>query len=194
MTIKDKLAPSTISLARASMTVNEGSGLPRSPGAQRRSEQAGPGRVALTESRRAGAGFPALVQPDRELGCGRGGSKSVKVLIIDDWFVEPTEQFRVSLDRVEGASPAPCSRPGSTSRTTTSPGGPSVATEDDVQYKRGPAGPFLVGKTFVGKTCCRQVGLQKMKKAHRHGGPSSWQGAPNGVSTPARCSVPACHP
>ncbi|MNC64417.1 hypothetical protein D3C75_1146170 [compost metagenome] len=36
---------------------------------------------------------------------GEGGSKSVKVLIIDDWFVEPTEQFSVSLEKLKGAQP-----------------------------------------------------------------------------------------
>ncbi|MNY37593.1 hypothetical protein D3C86_1721670 [compost metagenome] len=34
---------------------------------------------------------------------GEGGVKSIKVLVIDDWFVEPTEQFRVSLQRLQGA-------------------------------------------------------------------------------------------
>ena len=34
---------------------------------------------------------------------GEGGSKSVKVLILDDWFVEPTEQFKVGLVKVQGA-------------------------------------------------------------------------------------------
>ncbi len=59
----------------------------------------------MTGSRRAGAGFPALVRSIGELGRRRGGSKSVKVLIIDDWFVELTEQFKVSLAALQGGQP-----------------------------------------------------------------------------------------
>ena len=36
---------------------------------------------------------------------GEGGSKSIKVLILDDWFVESTEQFKVSLRQVQGGKP-----------------------------------------------------------------------------------------
>ena len=36
---------------------------------------------------------------------GEGGSKSIKVLILDDWFVESTEQFKISLVKVQGAQP-----------------------------------------------------------------------------------------
>ena len=36
---------------------------------------------------------------------GEGGSKSIKVLILDDWFVESTEQFSVNLEKLKGAQP-----------------------------------------------------------------------------------------
>lgn len=36
---------------------------------------------------------------------GEGGNKSIKVLILDDWFVEPTEQFKVSLRQLQGGKP-----------------------------------------------------------------------------------------
>ena len=55
MTIKDKLAPSTISLARASLTVNEGQWFAEIP-LVRSGDLSKPARARwpLTESRRAG--------------------------------------------------------------------------------------------------------------------------------------------
>ncbi|GKR05701.1 hypothetical protein KAM463_12660 [Aeromonas caviae] len=107
VTIKDKLAPSTISLARASMTVNEGQWFAEIP-LVRSGDLSKPARarVALDGvTARWGLDFLPWFSQTVSWAAGEGGSKSVKVLIIDDWFVEPTEQFRVSLDRVEGGQP-----------------------------------------------------------------------------------------
>ncbi len=107
VTIKDKLAPSTISLARASLTVNEGQWFAEIP-LVRSGDLSKPARarVALDGvTARWGLDFLPWFGQSVSWAAGEGGSKSVKVLIIDDWFVEPTEQFRVSLDRVEGGQP-----------------------------------------------------------------------------------------
>ncbi|MFM5090361.1 ExeM/NucH family extracellular endonuclease [Aeromonas caviae] len=107
VTIKDKLAPSTISLAQASITVNEGQWLAEIP-LVRSGDLSKPARarVALDGvTARWGLDFLPWFGQTVSWAAGEGGSKSVKVLIIDDWFVEPTEQFRVSLDRVEGGQP-----------------------------------------------------------------------------------------
>ncbi|WP_257978373.1 ExeM/NucH family extracellular endonuclease [Aeromonas caviae] len=107
VTIKDKLAPSTISLARASLTVNEGQWFAEIP-LVRSGDLSKPARarVALDGvTARWGLDFLPWFSQTVSWAAGEGGSKSVKVLIIDDWFVEPTEQFRVGLDRVEGGQP-----------------------------------------------------------------------------------------
>ncbi|MFQ2479103.1 ExeM/NucH family extracellular endonuclease [Aeromonas caviae] len=107
VTIKDKLAPSTISLAQASITVNEGQWFAEIP-LVRSGDLSKPARarVALDGvTARWGLDFLPWFGQSVSWAAGEGGSKSVKVLIIDDWFVEPTEQFRVSLDRVEGGQP-----------------------------------------------------------------------------------------
>ncbi|MFM5865864.1 ExeM/NucH family extracellular endonuclease [Aeromonas caviae] len=107
VTIKDKLAPSTISLAQASITVNEGQWFAEIP-LVRSGDLSKPARaqVALDGvTARWGLDFLPWLGQSVSWAAGEGGSKSVKVLIIDDWFVEPTEQFRVSLDRVEGGQP-----------------------------------------------------------------------------------------
>lgn len=107
VTIKDKLAPSTISLAQASITVNEGQWFAEIP-LMRSGDLSKPARarVALDGvTARWGLDFLPWFGQTVSWAAGEGGSKSVKVLIIDDWFVEPTEQFRVSLDRVEGGQP-----------------------------------------------------------------------------------------
>ncbi len=107
VTIKDKLAPSTISLAQASITVNEGQWFAEIP-LVRSGDLSKPARarVALDGvTARWGLDFLPWFSQTVSWAAGEGGSKSVKMLIIDDWFVEPTEQFRVSLDRVEGGQP-----------------------------------------------------------------------------------------
>ncbi len=107
VTIKDKLAPSTISLAQASITVNEGQWFAEIP-LVRSGDLSKPARarVALDGvTARWGLDFLPWFGQSVSWAAGEGGSKSVKVLIIDDWFVEPTEQFRVSLERVEGGQP-----------------------------------------------------------------------------------------
>ncbi|MEV3825608.1 ExeM/NucH family extracellular endonuclease [Aeromonas caviae] len=107
VTIKDKLAPSTISLAHPTLTVNEGQWFAEIP-LVRSGDLSKPARarVALDGvTARWGLDFLPWFSQTVSWAAGEGGSKSVKVLIIDDWFVEPTEQFRVSLDRVEGGQP-----------------------------------------------------------------------------------------
>ncbi|WP_323975970.1 ExeM/NucH family extracellular endonuclease [Aeromonas hydrophila] len=107
VTIKDKLAPSTISLARASMTVNEGQWFVEIP-LVRSGDLSKPARarVALDGvTARWGLDFLPWFGQSVSWAAGEGGSKSVKVLIIDDWFVEPTEQFKVSLAALQGGQP-----------------------------------------------------------------------------------------
>ncbi|WP_233462528.1 ExeM/NucH family extracellular endonuclease [Aeromonas caviae] len=107
VTIKDKLAPSTIALAHPTLTVNEGQWFAEIP-LVRTGDLSKPARAKVSlegSTARWGLDFLPWLGQSVSWAAGEGGSKSVKVLIIDDWFVEPTEQFRVSLDRVEGGQP-----------------------------------------------------------------------------------------
>ncbi|CAM3828801.1 ExeM/NucH family extracellular endonuclease [Aeromonas bestiarum] len=107
VTVKDKLAPSTIALARASMTVNEGQWFAEIP-VVRSGDLSKPARAQLGlegVTARWGLDFLPWFSQSVSWAAGEGGSKSVKVLIIDDWFVEPTEQFRVSLRQLQGGQP-----------------------------------------------------------------------------------------
>ncbi|MGS3150231.1 ExeM/NucH family extracellular endonuclease [Aeromonas sanarellii] len=107
VTIKDKLAPSTITLAHPTMTVNEGQWFAEIP-LVRSGDLSKPARarVALDGvTARWGLDFLPWFGQSVSWAAGEGGSKSVKVLIIDDWFVEPTEQFSVSLEKLKGAQP-----------------------------------------------------------------------------------------
>ncbi|MDM5088634.1 ExeM/NucH family extracellular endonuclease [Aeromonas bestiarum] len=107
VTIKDKLAPSPIALARASMTVNEGQWFAEIP-VVRSGDLSKPARAQLGlegVTARWGLDFLPWFSQSVSWAAGEGGSKSVKVLILDDWFVEPTEQFRVSLRQLQGGQP-----------------------------------------------------------------------------------------
>lgn len=107
VTIKDKLAPSTIALARASMTVNEGQWFAEIP-VVRSGDLSKPARAQLGlegVTARWGLDFLPWFSQSVSWAAGEGGSKSVKVLIIDDWFVEPTEQFKISLRQLQGGQP-----------------------------------------------------------------------------------------
>ncbi|MFK0666400.1 ExeM/NucH family extracellular endonuclease [Aeromonas salmonicida] len=107
VTIKDKLAPSTIALARASMTVNEGQWFAEIP-VVRSGDLSKPARAQLGLegiTARWGLDFLPWFSQSVSWAAGEGGSKSIKVLILDDWFVEPTEQFKVGLRQVQGGKP-----------------------------------------------------------------------------------------
>ena len=107
VTIKDKLAPSTIALARASMTVNEGQWFAEIP-VVRSGDLSKPARATLGLegiTARWGLDFLPWFSQSVSWAAGEGGSKSIKVLILDDWFVESTEQFKVSLRQVQGGKP-----------------------------------------------------------------------------------------
>lgn len=107
VTIKDKLAPSTIALARASMTVNEGQWFAEIP-VVRSGDLSKPARAQLGlegVTARWGLDFLPWFSQSVSWAAGEGGSKSVKVLIIDDWFVESTEQFKISLRQLQGGQP-----------------------------------------------------------------------------------------
>ncbi|WP_314926723.1 ExeM/NucH family extracellular endonuclease [Aeromonas piscicola] len=107
VTIKDKLAPSTIALARASMTVNEGQWFAEIP-VVRSGDLSKPARAQLGLegiTARWGLDFLPWFSQSVSWAAGEGGSKSVKVLILDDWFVESTEQFKVSLRQLQGGKP-----------------------------------------------------------------------------------------
>lgn len=107
VTIKDKLAPSTIALARASMTVNEGQWFAEIP-VVRSGDLSKPARAQLGLegiTARWRLDFLPWFSQSVSWAAGEGGSKSVKVLIIDDWFVEPTEQFKISLRQLQGGQP-----------------------------------------------------------------------------------------
>ncbi|MDM5072108.1 ExeM/NucH family extracellular endonuclease [Aeromonas bestiarum] len=107
VTIKDKLAPSTIALARASMTVNEGQWFAEIP-VVRSGDLSKPARAQLGLegiTARWGLDFLPWFSQSVNWAAGEGGSKSVKVLILDDWFVEPTEQFKISLRQLQGGQP-----------------------------------------------------------------------------------------
>lgn len=107
VTIKDKLAQSTIALARASMTVNEGQWFAEIP-VVRSGDLSKPARAQLGLegiTARWGLDFLPWFSQSVSWAAGEGGSKSVKVLILDDWFVESTEQFKVSLRQLQGGKP-----------------------------------------------------------------------------------------
>ncbi|MGN7510191.1 ExeM/NucH family extracellular endonuclease [Aeromonas salmonicida] len=107
VTIKDKLAPSTIALARASMTVNEGQWFAEIP-VVRSGDLSKPARAQLGLegiTARWGLDFLPWFSQSVSWAAGEGGSKSIKVLILDDWFVESTEQFKVSMRQVQGGKP-----------------------------------------------------------------------------------------
>ncbi|CAJ1836896.1 hypothetical protein CDAIGKPJ_01969 [Aeromonas salmonicida] len=107
VTIKDKLAPSTIALARASMTVNEGQWFAEIP-VVRSGDLSKPARATLGlegVTARWGLDFLHWFSQSVSWAAGEGGNKSIKVLILDDWFVEPTEQFKVSLRQLQGGKP-----------------------------------------------------------------------------------------
>ncbi|EQB2601813.1 ExeM/NucH family extracellular endonuclease [Aeromonas salmonicida] len=107
VTIKDKLAPSTIALARASMMVNEGQWFAEIP-VVRSGDLSKPARAQLGLegiTARWGLDFLPWFSQSVSWAAGEGGSKSIKVLILDDWFVESTEQFKVSLRQVQGGKP-----------------------------------------------------------------------------------------
>ncbi|MGS3184549.1 ExeM/NucH family extracellular endonuclease [Aeromonas taiwanensis] len=107
VTIKDKLAPSTIALAHPAMTVNEGQWFVEIP-LVRTGDLSKPARARVSLegiTARWGLDFLPWLGQSVSWAAGEGGSKSVKVLIIDDWFVEPTEQFSVNLEKLKGAQP-----------------------------------------------------------------------------------------
>ncbi|WP_346209356.1 ExeM/NucH family extracellular endonuclease [Aeromonas salmonicida] len=107
VTIKDKLAPSTIALARATMTVNEGQWFAEIP-VVRSGDLSKPARAQLGLegiTARWGVDFLPWFSQSVSWAAGEGGNKSIKVLILDDWFVESTEQFKVSLRQVQGGKP-----------------------------------------------------------------------------------------
>ncbi|WFC16043.1 ExeM/NucH family extracellular endonuclease [Aeromonas salmonicida] len=107
VTIKDKLAPSTIALAHATMTVNEGQWFAEIP-VVRSGDLSKPARAQLGLegiTARWGLDFLPWFSQSVSWAAGEGGSKSIKVLILDDWFVESTEQFKVSLRQVQGGKP-----------------------------------------------------------------------------------------
>ncbi|MFM5035052.1 ExeM/NucH family extracellular endonuclease [Aeromonas media] len=107
VTIKDKLAPSTISLAQTSLTVNEGQWFAEIP-VVRSGDLSKPARAQLGlegSTARWGLDFLPWFGQSVSWAAGEGGSKSVKVLILDDWFVESTEQFSVNLEKLKGAQP-----------------------------------------------------------------------------------------
>ncbi|MNQ27247.1 Endonuclease/Exonuclease/phosphatase family protein [compost metagenome] len=105
VTIKDKLAPSTIALQSPVIKVSEGDWLVEIP-LVRSGDLRQPARAQLALdglSARWGLDFLPWFGQSVSWAAGEGGVKSIKVLVIDDWFVEPTEQFRVSLQRLQGA-------------------------------------------------------------------------------------------
>ncbi|WP_281704301.1 ExeM/NucH family extracellular endonuclease [Aeromonas taiwanensis] len=107
VTIKDKLAPSTIALTHPAMTVNEGQWFVEIP-LVRTGDLSKPARARVSLegiTARWGLDFLPWLGQSVSWAAGEGGSKSVKVLIIDDWFVEPTEQFSVNLEKLKGAQP-----------------------------------------------------------------------------------------
>ncbi len=107
VTIKDKLAPSTIALAHLAMSVNEGQWFVEIP-LVRTGDLSKPARARVSLegiTARWGLDFLPWLGQSVSWAAGEGGSKSVKVLIIDDWFVEPTEQFSVNLEKLKGAQP-----------------------------------------------------------------------------------------
>ncbi|OSM49850.1 hypothetical protein WH06_25565 [Aeromonas salmonicida subsp. salmonicida] len=113
------------------MTVNEGQWFAEIP-VVRSGDLSKPARATLGlegVTARWGLDFLPWFSQSVSWAAGEGGNKSIKVLILDDWFVEPTEQFKVSLRQLQGANRAQCRRPWSISRTTTRPGGRLVAVD-----------------------------------------------------------------
>ncbi|WP_439842212.1 ExeM/NucH family extracellular endonuclease [Aeromonas taiwanensis] len=107
VTIKDKLAPSTIALAHPTLSVNEGQWFVEIP-LVRTGDLSKPARAKVSLegiTARWGLDFLPWLGQSVSWAAGEGGSKSVKLLIIDDWFVEPTEQFSVNLEKLKGAQP-----------------------------------------------------------------------------------------
>ncbi|WP_156139780.1 ExeM/NucH family extracellular endonuclease, partial [Aeromonas media] len=87
VTIKDKLAQSTISLAQTSLTVNEGQWFAEIP-VVRSGDLSKPARAQLGLegiTARWGLDFLPWFGQSVSWAAGEGGSKSVKVLILDDW-------------------------------------------------------------------------------------------------------------
>ncbi|MGL5070738.1 MAG: Calx-beta domain-containing protein, partial [Aeromonas salmonicida] len=92
---------------RASMTVNEGQWFAEIP-VVRSGDLSKPARAQLGLegiTARWGLDFLPWFSQSVSWAAGEGGSKSIKVLILDDWFVESTEQFKVSLRQVQGGKP-----------------------------------------------------------------------------------------
>ncbi|KEP91367.1 hypothetical protein [Aeromonas caviae] len=108
-------------------------------------KQAARARVSLEGYGALGAGFLPWLGQSVSWARARGGSKSVKVLVIDDWFRRATEQFSVSLEKLKRGPAGPSSRPGRHSGQR-QVWWPSVATRM-IEHKKGPAGPFLL-RTF----------------------------------------------
>ncbi|PJG57758.1 ExeM/NucH family extracellular endonuclease [Aeromonas cavernicola] len=112
VTIEDKPAPATVAVAQAALTVKEGRWVAEIP-LMRSGDLSKPAsaRVSLHgQSARWGLDFLPAGHQSVSWAAGEGGRKSVKVLIIDDWFAEPSEQFEVRLSEVRGASIAPAAR------------------------------------------------------------------------------------
>lgn len=105
VTIKDRLAPSTISMQATTLRAREGQWLVKIP-LVRSGDLSKPARAQLaleSGTARWGLDFLPWLGQSVSWGAGEGGVKSIEVLIIDDWFVEPTEQFKVRLQRLQGA-------------------------------------------------------------------------------------------
>lgn len=105
VTIKDRLAPSTISMQATTLRVREGQWLVKIP-LVRSGDLSKPARAQLaleSGTARRGLDFLPWLGQSVSWGAGEGGVKSIEVLVIDDWFVEPTEQFKVRLQRLQGA-------------------------------------------------------------------------------------------
>ncbi|MCS3455879.1 putative extracellular nuclease [Aeromonas sp. BIGb0405] len=105
VTIKDKAMAATIAMAQGEMRVSEGQWFAEIP-LVRSGDLSQPARAQLAfqgQSAYWGLDFLPWLSPSVSWAAGEGGSKSVKVLILDDWFVEGTEQFTATLRQVRGA-------------------------------------------------------------------------------------------
>lgn len=106
ITIKDKASPALIAMATPTMGVGEGAWFAEIP-VVRSGDLSQPARAQLAfkgQSAYWGLDFLPWLSPSVRWAAGEGGTKSVKVLIIDDWFVEGTERFTASLRQVRGAA------------------------------------------------------------------------------------------